>query len=237
MDMAVVMRPSALAAVFTIAVACAPREVPIRYLRSADYEFSTADRATIERILDATTVEVRRILPSLPAQIELTVRPGADVIAETGETAAATPPAGVVWTVDPSRPGGVVKVAEDELRATLFHEFHHLVRWAAGSPRSIVEHAVFEGMATVFERDFAGVDPPWGKYSEDVVALEKELLSLPGDARVRDWLFSHPDGRRWIGIKVGAYWVDRAAAASKQTSASLAVAPASEVLAMANAQK
>ena len=226
-----------LAAAFTIAVACAPRDAAVRYLRSADYEFSRADRATIERIFEATTLEVRPILPSLPAQIELTVRPGADVIAETGETATVTPPAGVVWTVDPSRPGGVVKVAEDELRASLFHEFHHLVRLAAGTPGSIVEHAVFEGMATVFERDFAGVDPPWGKYSEDVIALEKELLSLPGDASVRDWLFSHPDGRRWIGIKVGAYWVDRAAAASHRTSAGLAAVPAAEVLAMANARK
>lgn len=227
---------SVLPALLAVSIGCGHRDVSIRYLRSDSYTFSKTDRTTIQRIVDHTTAEVRRLLPDLPPELELTVRPGSDVIKETGETAAATPPAGVVWTVDPGRPGGVVEVAKAQLRATLFHEFHHLVRSAQGNPRSIVEHAVFEGMATVFERDFAGVDPPWGKYSTDVVAFEKELLTLPNDASARDWLFSHPDGRRWIGIKVGAYWVDRAVATSGRSSAALVSTPASEILSMAKAR-
>ena len=227
---------SVLLAALALSITCGRAEVSVRYLRSDSYTFSRTDRNVIDQIVGSTTAEVRRLLPDLPPELELTVRPGSDVIKETGETATPTPPAGVVWTVDPGRPGGVVEVATTQLRATLFHEFHHLVRLAQGHPRSIVEHAVFEGMATVFERDFAGVDPPWGKYSDDVVGLEKEMLQLPDDGSVRHWLFSHPDGRRWIGIKVGAYWVDRAVAMSGGSSASLVSTPASEVLSLAEAR-
>ena len=224
----------AAALVIALTIACNERDdVAIRYLRSDDYTFSRADRRVIDEIAASTATEVRQLLPSLPMPIELFVRPGADVMTETGASATVMPPAAVMWTVDPARTGGVQKVARSWLRQTLFHEFHHLVRSASGSPRSIVERAVFEGMATVFERDFGTIKPPWGDYPDNVSAWATEVASLPDDAPERTWLFTHPDGRRWIGYKVGAYWVDRAAAASGRSAASLVTTPASEVVLLA----
>lgn len=58
-------------------------------------------------------------------------------------------------------------IAEKQLRATVFHEFHHLVRDAAVRSKSLIDRAVTEGMATAFERDFARADTPWGRYPDE----------------------------------------------------------------------
>lgn len=228
---------AALVILLAIIAGCGQPEVKTRYFRSETYTFSRADRAAIDRICNATAAEVRKLLPGLPPQLELTVRPGADVIEEVGATAAAMPPNAVMWTVDPARDGGVVAIARKELRATLFHEFHHLVRSAAGNPRTVVEHAIHEGMATAFERDFAGMDRPWGQHTPEISALEAELLALPVGAKVGDWMFAHPDGRRWIGLRVGTAWIDRATAKSGRTSANLVSTPTVEVLTLAGLTK
>jgi hypothetical protein len=213
--------------------ACAQPQVKTRYFRSETYAFSRADRAVIDRIANATAVEVRRVLPGLPAQLELTARPATGVVNQFGATGDAMPPNYVVWTVDPAHGAGVVAIAEKELRATLFHEFHHLARVVTGTPGTIIERAVTEGMATAFERDFAGVNRPWGERPPEGSEWEAELLVLPGDAPLRDWLFAHPDGRRWIGYRTGTVWVDRATAKSGRTSAELVSAPAVEILRLA----
>lgn len=201
-------------------------------MRSESYTFSRADRSAIARIFNATAIEARKILPGLPLQLELTVRPEA-VTGETGTTATAMSPTAVMWTVDPNHREGVIAIAQKELRATLFHEFHHLVRSAAGTPDTIIERAVLEGMATAFERDYGGVKRPWGEYGDDVGASEAELLALPSGAPVRDWMFSHPDGRRWIGYRVGTAWVDRAIAKSGRSSADLVATPTADILRLA----
>ena len=216
-----------------LASACAERELTVRFFRSDAYAFSASERRAIEQVARATLNEVRPLLPALPPAIHLTVRPGNDVIEETGETASAMPPDAIMWTVDPSRHGGVAAITRQWLRATLFHELHHLARSAQTSQlRTIVDHAVYEGMATAFERDFAGVHTPWGAYPENVDQWAIELLQLPEDASRREWIYSHPDGRQWIGMKVGTYWVDQAMAKTRRSSADLAATPTRDLLAL-----
>lgn len=161
------------------------------------------------------------------------MRPGTDVVEEFGSGADAMPPNYVMWTVNPAQGPSVTAIAEKELRATLFHEFHHLVRSAAGSPGDVIEHAVTEGMATAFERDFGGANRPWREHPPEGSGWEAELLALPTDAPNRAWLFAHPDGRRWIGYRTGTAWVDRATAKSGRTSADLVATPTAEVLSLA----
>ncbi len=121
-------------------------------------------------------------------------------------------------------------IAPEHLRGALFHEFHHLVRGSTGS--TLIDQAVTEGLATAFERDFAGVDPPWARYPADASDWVKELLSQPSTAG-REWLYQHPDGRRWIGMRAGTYLVDRAMAQTGRTSADLVFATTADVLQMA----
>ena len=213
-------------------VACAQRDLTVEFLRSGTYTFSLTEKEAIERVARAALKEVRPLLPTLPTKIALMVRPGTDVIEETGETAAAMPPNAIMWTVNPGSDGGVSEVTNKWLRATLFHELHHLARATAGAPRSIVDQAVYEGMATAFERDFAKVQTPWGAYPPNVNEWAVELRSLPDNASQRDWIYSHPDGRRWIGIKVGTYWVDKAMAKSRRSAADLCTTPSRALLAL-----
>ena len=96
-----------------------------------------------------------------------------------------------------------------------------------------MDSVIHEGMATVFERDFAGADPLWGQYPEDVSDWVEELMALPETASADDWMVRHPDGRRWIGYKAGAYLVDRAIGASGLSAAELVSVPPADVIRMA----
>jgi hypothetical protein len=99
-----------------------------------------------------------------------------------------------------------------------------------------MDEVITEGMATAFERDIAGVSPPWGMYPEDVVDWVNELIALPPGADSSYWVRArHPDGRRWIGMRAGTYLVDQAMKASGQSAADIVSASTDEVLNMATA--
>ncbi|HLG59296.1 MAG TPA: DUF2268 domain-containing putative Zn-dependent protease [Vicinamibacterales bacterium] len=213
----------------------APRSTDVVFYVVDGYRFSWADRRAIERIADTTAVEVGKVLPALPARVTLRVRAGKDVIVETGETGEVHPPDVVYWTLDPGRREGVTALVTTRLRPSLVHHFHHLVREATvGSSHTLMEEAIAEGLATVFERDFAGATAPWGAYPANVDAWVTEFRSLPRDAPHDRWMVRHPDGRRWIGYKVGTYLVDRAMKASGRSAAALVSVPTDDILRMAD---
>ena len=195
------------------------------------YPFTAIERRVIARVAGDAAREARSHLPALAAQITLRVQSGKDVIPELGATAFAAPPDRVLWTVDVDRPEGVVKIAEGHLRTALFHEFHHLVRGATLPPHTLMDHVIFEGMATAFERDFAGASPPWGQYPDDVSTWVEELLMQPPGTGPADWIAKqHEDGRRWIGTRAGTYLVDVAMKKLHRTSAELVSTPTEAIL-------
>ncbi len=103
-----------------------------------------------------------------------------------------------------------------------------------GPPRmSFMDSVVSEGLATAFERDSGGRQPPWGEYPEQVRTWVHELLRLPLSAPYHHWMFHHPDGRRWIGYRAGTYIADEAIAASGRSAAELVLTPTDEILKMA----
>ena len=211
----------------------------IEFDDSGDYVFTHDERATITRIANEVVTEVRVILPRLPTSINLWVNSNTFVIEETGEMGMAPEPARINWTVDASRSEGVETIANKRLRPTLFHELHHLSRGyvvRGGAPRtSFMDVVVSEGMATAFERDFAGAKPPWGEYPEEISTWVDELIALPMSAfgSYTEWMIEHPDGRRWIGYKAGTFIVDQAMAASGLTSAELVLIDTQKVLELA----
>jgi len=199
------------------------------------YPFTATERRVIARVAGDAAREARQHLPALAAQITLRVQSGKDVIPELGATGVAGPPDWVLWTVDADRPEGVVKIAEAHLRAALFHEFHHLVRGATLPPHTLMDHVIFEGMATAFERDFAGASPPWGQYPDDVSTWVDELLMQPPGTGPADWIAKqHEDGRRWIGMRAGTYLVDVAMKKLHRTSAELVSTPTEAILTQRN---
>lgn len=208
------------------------------YLDTDDRRFFSPDtRVAICKVCDVTETEVRTLLPTLPAMVELAAQTGSFVMPETGEIGSAATPVRVNWTVDPSRPGGVAAVVRAQLRFTLYHELHHIARgWVfrGGAPRtSFMDGVVSEGLATAFERDAGGRLPPWGQYSQEAPALVAELLQLPLNAPYKQWMYRHPDGRRWIGYQAGTFIADQAIASSRLSAADLVLVPTNEILRMA----
>jgi uncharacterized protein YjaZ len=228
------MRAIGLLLLASLALGCEQSGIEVIFYRSDGHRFSNRERRAIERIARSTAVEVRRLLPALPHDITLSVEAGNSVIPETGETGSAGGTKAVQWTVDPDRAGGVEAIANAQLRRTLFHEFHHLVRDSTTvSKGRTVDSIILEGMATAFERDFAGAHPLWGIYPDNVGEWAKELFALPPGSSRRHWMFQHPDGRRWIGYKVGTYLVDRAMRASGRSAADLVSVATDEILRLA----
>jgi uncharacterized protein YjaZ len=213
---------------------CAPPVVAIEY--RTGHVFSRSERAAIQGVADRAAHDVRQFLPGLPKDLRITVQAGDRVIPETGETGSIGLPGAVYWTVDPNHVGGVLSVVNAQLRATLFHEWFHLVREARFSPETIVERAVNEGLATAFERDFGGAPTPWGAYPVEVGAWTRELLALAPGTSSHEWMYEHPDGRRWVGFKVGTYLADRAVRESGLSLAQLAVEPTEKIIALAKVQ-
>lgn len=227
-------RQCAWVIVAAISAACAAREPVVEFYLADGYRFSQPERRAIEAVAESTAIEARRVLPSLPPGLAVRVYAGRDVIPETGETGAAIPPATVIWVVNPGREGGVLAVVDTWLRASLLHEFHHLARLQTVESSSLMDEVVTEGLATAFERDVAGVVPPWGTYPDTAREWVSELISLPPTADRGLWLrASHPDNRRWIGMRAGTYLADQAIAKSGKSAAELVSASTEEVLELA----
>src|SRR5215212_5504895 len=91
-------------------------------------DLGARQRAALQWIADNAEAEVRGVLPSLARDLVLSVATADFVIPETGDFGASVAPGVIAWAADPSRPGGIVGVAERQLRWTLFHELHHQVR-------------------------------------------------------------------------------------------------------------
>jgi uncharacterized protein YjaZ len=193
---------------------------------------SRAERAELQRIADAAFRDARAQLDGLQPRLTLVVRWGKDVIPETGENGAAAYPGNIGWTIDPDR--DVLATIRAQLRFTLFHELHHLARASRVHTVSFVDHIVTEGLATAFERDFGKADPPWGKAPPEVTAWTREVLEQPDTSELGPWMIRHPDGRRWIGMRVGTSLVDRASRASGRSSAALVFASTEEVVRLAD---
>jgi len=209
----------------------------VEFYSVAGQAISRPDRQLVEAIAHATVHEARRYLPQLPMPVRLRVQPGSDVSPERGEDGTTAQPNMVLWTVDPQHAGGVEQVAKTWLRASLFHELHHLVRDAAVDRTTMLDVAVAEGMATAFERDRIHAVPPWGDYPKEAAAWVEELRGLPSDPEHRrPWLGRHPDGRRWVAYKAGTYLVDRATQSSGRSAAALVTASTQEVLRLAGSR-
>jgi hypothetical protein len=227
----------AVSVLLCVCVGCRRNDLEIEYfvVEALDqrHDFTAAERRVIEAVANRAVAQVRQHLPRLPAKLTLRVHAGTDVIPETGEGASAVPPQSVVWVVDPTRPGGVEGVANTWLRASLFHELHHLVRDVQVPRKTMLDIAVTEGLATAFERDYAGVTPPWGDYPAVVRPWIDELRANPDPDDRRRWLGRHPDGRRWVAFKTGTYLADCAFKAAGRSPADLVTTPTTEIVALA----
>ena len=197
------------------------------------YAFSWAERRVIERIAEDAVAEVQELLPAVPDRLVLRVDADRNVSQVTSAAATFVVPNRLYWSVDPERGEGVAATAETHLRPMLYHELHHLVRHSHVERISLMDDVISEGMASAFERDYAGARYPFSDYPDGVATWITELLTLPPSANREQWMFHHPDGRRWIGFRAGTFLVDLAMNTSGRSSAELVTTATARVVELA----
>lgn len=176
----------------------------------------------VEEIFGVVEPRIRELLPELPNDLKLYVHSETN-IPETGSGGFAYDPTTISLSVDNDFEDKDLQ--KKSLREAIFHESFHVVQGHTGFDASAeydcaLDSAIYEGCATIFEREYAGAKPLWGDYS---MHNEKELNSWRDalskihiadwrenkDEVRQDWSFYDPnDKRRWKVYKVGAWLVD-----------------------------
>jgi uncharacterized protein YjaZ len=178
-------------------------------------------------------LDAQKHLDGLPKQLTFVCQAnGWECIAETGDSGFTRSSRLILLSLDPGLPYGEAKLLKN-IRSTVFHELNHAVRYEANIwHHMVLDNAIMEGLATVFERDYAKASVPlWGNYKKsEVTKWVKELHELGRSAEWNAWLYRHPDGRRWIAYKTGTWIVDEAMKHSGKTVMQLTLMENSEIL-------
>ncbi|MGB3008937.1 MAG: DUF2268 domain-containing putative Zn-dependent protease [Candidatus Saccharimonadales bacterium] len=126
------------------------------------------------------------------------------------------------------------------LRATVFHESYHLAQGYHSKMGNIlpIEEAVYEGAATVFERDYADGEAPYGEYANQPV--EKwitEIEQLDGSYDRNKWKFwDDAEKVGWKLYKVGTFLADKAVIVSGKSIVELNNLPAKDIIQIAKTE-
>ncbi len=160
--------------------------------------------------------EVRESLPELPEAVQIYFGDWG-IIPETGVSGYAYSKDIITISLDPDFADK--QKQRGDVRPTIFHEAFHQFQGYTGEsgPFTAIENAIYEGMATVFEREYCGLWQPYGDYreaSDDTLTQWLEALqALSLEEFQRDykkWKFNHPALKeRWIVYKVGTWIVDQ----------------------------
>jgi Predicted Zn-dependent protease (DUF2268) len=206
----------------------------VHFLDSDQYAFSPEDRRRIEDIAVLAEQRLRVLLP-LVEHLHLLVEPS-EVVLPTGDNASTLAPHLIRWMANPAL--GVADVARRHLAPAPAHEAFHAARFRQLPPEvdgGCWENvAIAEGLATAFARDNFAADEPWSAYPADLIeSWAAELYSQPlDDQSVREWKFSHPDGRTFVAFRVGTWLVDVASTHAGLSPGDLVWVPAQEILSL-----
>ncbi len=174
-------------------------------------------RNLIFEITSEAQKELQEIFPDVhrPMQVIISLD-SAGTIAETGNAGFPLSLSAISFKIHPNHPIDMDSIISRYYKATLYHEYNHIVRgWTAESSwqsNDFMDAVVAEGLATIFEVQFTHSKPLWSAYPQYVENWVIELIKLPPSAyrEYGKWMFEHPDGRKWIGYKAGTYIVEKA---------------------------
>lgn len=180
----------------------------------SDAQKHGVDEREVHEIVEKAAQEVAELIPFLPTYVNIVVYPtvAEDVIPETGVMGMTYSDEYASVYFDHAIPYGNAKLFE-AVRSTTFHELVHAATFQYESWQpDVLFGATTEGLATVFERDYANSEPLWASYEDDETMRDwlRELKELPVTGeKNRDYFVKHPDGRKWIVYKTGVWIVDK----------------------------
>lgn len=185
--------------------------------------------------------EVRNLLPSLPDSIKVIVENvdwDLDLVGGvTGRAETNSPPL-IMVQISGNYQEGIIDSVYSGLKATLYHELHHLSRgWAIqdnkfsyGIPNAMVN----EGLAVAFAEIYTGYINETNAYPDEADSWVQEILELPLDVSYSDWVMGeHPDGRTYIGYRTGNFLIRKAMAKSGKNILELSELMPEEIIKLA----
>lgn len=182
------------------------------HFAESSYKVDNAFKNQYVAKIKAAYKEASAILSFGSKHINFFVQPRTyGLIKETHDTATTFNSEFITIAFDPKFAETHPKQLIDQVPASVYHEINHAARFHKGIwHESFLDKAILEGLATVFEREYAHSDPLWGKYPKNANNWLTEILKLGDKVNHNHYMFMHPDGRRWIGYKVGTYTIDQA---------------------------
>jgi uncharacterized protein YjaZ len=207
------------------------RQALVLSVRSSAVEAGRAAGIDIARLVRHAAEAMFRVLPTHPRPIEIEVKvdPGhRAMISEIGIGGMAEDERILIVLDRPLRDG-----IEAQLRATLAHELHHVIRFRSRpSTEWTLGHAlVTEGLADHFAREMSPASRrPW----TDALSREQEAalwrkaqpaLDAPGGYDHQSWFFGDHDIPQWAGYTLGYRIVAAYLDESKRAADEVAVEP------------
>jgi len=177
--------------------------------------------------IDESYGELRTLLPTLPEKVHIIFGTNYDY-GDDGVTGSAVSPDAIQVGID----GQATDRARqhNSIRPLIFHEGYHMAQgFHLGSTYSALESAIYEGCATIFERDVAGSTPRWANYSkegeatlqrwlDEISKISAEQYFEPTGETWRKWAFYDPDtDESWRIYKVGTWLVEKVTAQENKT--------------------
>lgn len=148
----------------------------IYMLDSADWQkidTKKISKEKIKKIIADAAYDAAKILPSVSNCLSIIVKPNLPHVSKIYGVGGSTFDSELIdITFDSSIPHGEIDL-ENRLRNAVFHEINHSVRYNLQKmDEDLINNAVLEGLATVFERDYTGADNYFAKY-EDEITMQK----------------------------------------------------------------
>lgn len=200
-----------------------------------------SDEATEKRLMQSLGVyydEVRAMLPRLPGDLQIYFD---DFCIVDGTGVGGFAYDHDIITIGYDSHFKDKAMQERNLRSALFHEAYHLSHGYHSQMGTIsaIEETIYEGAATVFERDVAKNFPPYGDYSGKPVKewfhSIKTIGSPIGSKVWNAWkFFDESDHEKWKMYKTGCYIVDQAMSKSGKTIIELNDLDAAAILALSD---
>lgn len=176
--------------------------------------------------------EASKLLPFGSTHINFFVQPRMyGLIEPTGDSARTYNSEFIELAFDPRKDKKGLEIILAGVRDGVYHEMNHAARFNIPIwHKSFIESCILEGLATVFARDYVHEDARWAKYPENVKEWLKEIIDQKDKIDYGQYMYTHPDGRKWIGYKVGTYIIDQAMKYSRKSVIELTEMECQEIL-------
>ena len=162
--------------------------------------------------------ELRALLPHLPETMNIDFGTNYDY-GEDGVTGSALSPNSMKIGIRIDQDDRTLQYAR--IRPVVMHEGYHIGQGFYNSePCSALEAAVYEGCATIFERDYVGFSPKWADYSmhdertlrnwlNEIKTITADQYFEPSGETWRKWAFYDAEtDASWRIYKTGTWLVE-----------------------------